>query len=83
LKKVLEEVNNKNSILKTENSKLMSEKEAIEVELDKNIDDTLVMLGRSFFRAIRQAHVLYNGPPPSDESLTWMCSRVGSCRAVR
>ena len=56
LKKDLEE--SKNEI-----SMLQAEKDAVEVELDKTIDDMLVMLGQSFNQVVRQAHLLYNGPP--------------------
>jgi len=65
LQKALEVVENKNSLLEAESSELQAEKMAMEADLDKTIDDTLVLLGQSFNQAIRQAHILYNGSPPS------------------
>jgi len=63
MKKVVEEADNKNSVMHTENSELKAEKGAIEAELDRNIDDTLELLNQSFIQAVQQAHILYNGPP--------------------
>jgi len=37
---------------------MKGEKKAVEVELDRNIEDTLVMLSHIFFQVFRQAHVL-------------------------
>lgn len=67
LKKALEEADKKNSLLQAENSELLAEKVAVEMKLDINIDDTLVMLSQSFFQTVRQAHVLYKGPPSFDD----------------
>jgi len=50
-----------------ENSDLKAEKGAVEAELNRNINETLELLSQSFFQVIRQAHILYNGPPPSGE----------------
>jgi len=63
----MEEADNKISVLHTENSELKAEKKAIKAELDRNFDETLELLNQSFFQVVRQAHVLYNGPPPSDD----------------
>jgi len=73
LKEALERVDNRVSLLEAESFELWVEnlnlpatKEEIKVDLDKTIDDTLVMLGESFDQVVRQAHLLYNGAPLSD-----------------
>jgi len=33
----------------------------------KNFDDTLKLINQSFFQVICQTHVLYNGPPSSND----------------
>lgn len=63
----LKKAGNKILVLEAESSELQAEKEAIEDDLDKNIDDTLTMLSQCIFQVVCQAHVLYNGPPSSDE----------------
>jgi len=67
MKKVVEEENNKNSVLHAENSELKAEKGAVEAKLDRNIDETLELLNQSFFQVVRKAYVFYNGPPSSNE----------------
>jgi len=52
-------------LLEAENLDLQAAKAVIEAELDKNIDETLVMLGESFDQALWQTHLLYGNPPPS------------------
>jgi len=42
-------------------------KEAVEVELDKTMDDTMTLTSQSFNLVVRQVGVLYGGPPPSGE----------------
>jgi len=67
----LEEASRRNSALEIEYSELRAKKEVVEADLDKNIDDTFVILSQSFFQAVhqvvRQAHVFYNVPPPSGD----------------
>ena len=48
LKKALKEAEHKISVLEAKNLKLQDEKAAVEADLGKTIDDTLVMLGQSF-----------------------------------
>jgi len=67
MKKAVEEADKKISVLHVKNSELKVEKGAVEAELVGNIDETFEMLNQSFFQAVRQAHVLYNGPPPSSD----------------
>jgi len=72
-------------VLEAESLELRVEKAAIEANLDKTIDDTL-MLGQSFDQAIRQAHLLYNGPPPSgdfDPNLDVFEDRMVPCEEMR
>jgi len=52
MKKVVEEADNKISMLHAENSELKVEKGAIEAELDRNIDETLELLNQSFFQVV-------------------------------
>jgi len=52
MKKVVEEANNKISML-AENSELEAENGAIEAKPDRNIDETLELLNQSFFQAVR------------------------------
>jgi len=52
MKKVVEEEDNKISVLHAENSELNSEKGAVEVELERNIDETLELLNQSFFEVV-------------------------------
>ena len=49
MKKVVEEVDNKNSVLHAENSELKTKKGAVEAKLDRNIDETLELFNQSFF----------------------------------
>lgn len=71
-------------MLEAESSELRDKKAAVEANLDKTIDDTLVMLGQSFDQAVRQAHLLYNGPPPfGDFDINMMSSKVGWCLVER
>ena len=65
LKEAMERSENRVSVLETESSELQVEKEAVEADLEKTIEDTLVMLGQSFDQAVCQAHLLYNKAPPS------------------
>jgi len=84
MKKVLEEADNKNSVLYVENSELKAEKGAIEANLDRNIDKNLELLNQSFFQVIRQAHVLYNGSHRLVSStLKVKCLRVEFYRGSR
>jgi len=41
------------SMLHVENSELKAEKGAVEVELDRNIDETLELVNQSFLLAVR------------------------------
>jgi len=42
-------------------------KEKVEAELDQNYDESEELLKQCFDRAVRQAHVLYGGPPTAGE----------------
>ena len=42
-------------------------KRAAEAEVLKTMEDTMVLIGQSFDLAVRQAEVLYGGPPPSGQ----------------
>jgi len=85
LKKALEEVGQRILQLENERSDLQAEKEAIEADLDKNIDDTLPMRNQSFFQASARSSARSSARPTSSttvhphqvtSTLTWMCSRV-------
>lgn len=52
LKKALEEAKVGISVLRAENSELWIEKASVEADLDKTIDNTLVMLGQSFNQVV-------------------------------
>ena len=41
-------------------------KEAVEAEVLKTMEDTMVLINQSFDLAVRQAEVLYGWPPPSN-----------------
>ena len=44
---------------------LQTTKEQVEAELDQNYEESEELLKQCFDRAVRQAHVLYGGPPAS------------------
>jgi len=48
-------------------SALQTAKAQIEAELDENYDEAEELLKQCFERAVRQAHVLYGGPPAAGE----------------
>jgi len=52
-KETLERYVSRVSLLEAENQDLQASKVSVEAELDKNIDETLVMLGQSFDQAVR------------------------------
>jgi len=51
----------------TEALALRTAKAKVEVELDENYDEVEELLKQCFERAVRQAHVLYGGPPATEE----------------
>jgi len=51
----------KNLVLHAENPNLKAKKGVVEVESDRNIDETMELLNQSFFQVVQHAHVLYNG----------------------
>ena len=55
-------------------------KEAADAEVLKTMEDTLVLINQSFDLAVRQAEVLYGGPPPSTQFDQEM--EVVNCRLV-
>jgi len=67
MKKVVEEADNKISVLYVKNSELKAEKGAVKTELDRNIDEILELLNQKNFQVVRQAHVLYSIIPSSGE----------------
>ena len=86
LKQDLERTDNKISVLEAESSELRVEKEAVEADLDKTIEDNLVMLGQSFDQAVRQAHLLYNRALPFgnfDPNMDVFEGRMVSCEEMQ
>jgi len=53
MKNVVEEADNKISVLHAKNSELKADKEVVEAELDKFFYDTLELLNQSFFQGVR------------------------------
>jgi len=41
--------------------------EAMELELEKTMDDTMALISQSFDLVVRPTEVLYGGPPPSGQ----------------
>ncbi|KAK7354327.1 hypothetical protein VNO80_19787 [Phaseolus coccineus] len=67
LRKALEEAERKEASLEGEVASLRQGKEAVEAEVLKTMEDTMVLITPSFDPTVRQAGVLYGGPPPSVE----------------
>jgi len=67
LKKLVEEKSEQLSTSATEMAALQLAKEQAEAELDENYEEAEELLKQCFERAVRQAHVLYGGPPANGE----------------
>jgi len=67
LKKMVEETDEKLSSSATELAALQAAKDQVEAELDQNYEESEELLKQCFDRAVRQAHVLYGGPPATGE----------------
>ena len=63
LKKLVEEKDGQLSASATEMAALQLAKQQAEAELDENYEEAEELLRQCFERAVRQAHVLYGGPP--------------------
>jgi len=57
--------------LKLDNSTLQANKASLEDELFTHEKNIVVILGETFNQGIRQAHLLYRGPPIAGD-LSWM-----------
>jgi len=67
LKNVAEEKGEKLAASATEMAALQAAKDQAEAELDENYEEAEELLKQCFERAVRQAHVLYGGPPATGE----------------
>jgi len=67
LKKVAEERGEKLAASVAEMTALQATKDKAEAELDENYEEAEELLKQCFERAVRQAHVLYGGPPATGE----------------
>jgi len=67
LKKMVKERDEKLSSSATELAALQVAKDQAEAELDQNYEESEELLKQCFDRAVRQAHVLYGGPPTTSE----------------
>jgi len=67
LKKQVEEGERKLSSSAEELVALQAAKDEVEAELDQNFEESEELLKQCFDCAIRQAHVLYGGPPAADD----------------
>jgi len=64
LRKALEKADHRASLAEKEAAAERQGKEAAEAEVLKTMEDTMVLINQSFDLAVRQAEVLYGGPPP-------------------
>jgi len=67
LRKALEKADRRASLAEKEVVAERQGKEAAEAEVLKTMEDTMVLINQSFDLAVRQAEVLYGGPPPSGQ----------------
>jgi len=67
LRKALEKADRRASLAEKEAVAERQGKEAAEAEVLKTMEDTMVLINQSFDLAVRQAGVLYDGPPPSGQ----------------
>ena len=65
LRKALEAADRRATLMEEEATAEREAKRAAEAEVLKTMEDTMVLIGQSFDLAVRQAEVLYGGPPPS------------------
>ena len=84
LRKIVEEKDEKLSSSATVLAALQAAKDQAKAELDENYEESEELLKQCFDRAVRQAHVLYGGPPAAVSS-TWIAKfiRVGWFRVPR
>jgi len=62
-KKRMVELENAMEELRLENSALQANKTSLKDELSTQKKNILIMLGETFNKPVRQAHILYRGPP--------------------
>jgi len=67
LRKALEAADRRATLREEEAAAEREAKRAAEAEVLKTMEDTMVLIGQSFDLAVRQAEVLYGGPPPSSQ----------------
>jgi len=67
LRKALEAADRRATLIEKEAATEREAKRAAETEVLKTMEDTMVLIGQSFDLAVRQAEVLYGGPPPSGQ----------------
>jgi len=67
LREALEKPDHRASLAEREAAAEREAKEAAEAEVLKTMEDTMVLINQSFDLAVRQARVLYGGPPPSGQ----------------
>ena len=61
LKKAMEEASRREASMEEEVASLKKGKEAVEIELEKIMDDTMALINHSFDLGVRQTRVLYGG----------------------
>ncbi|KAL9317950.1 hypothetical protein ACSQ67_014467 [Phaseolus vulgaris] len=67
LRKALEAADHRVTLMGEEVAAEREGKKAAEAEVLKTMEDTMVLINRSFDLVVRQAAVLYDGPPPSGQ----------------
>jgi len=67
LRKALEAADRQATLVEEEAATEREGKKAAEAEVLKTMEDTMVLINQSFDLAVRQAEVLYGGPPPSGQ----------------
>jgi len=65
LRKALEAADSRATLMEEEAVAEREAKKAAEAEVLKTMEDIMVLIGQSFDLGVRQAEVLYGGPPPS------------------
>jgi len=65
LRKALEAADRRAALLEKEAAAKREGKEVADAEVLKTMEDTMVLINQSFDLVVRQAEVLYDGPPPS------------------
>ena len=67
LRKALEDADRRARLKEEEPAAESEARRVAEAEVLKTMEDTMVLIGQSFDLAVRQAEVLYGGPPPSGQ----------------